>query len=212
MAFEDNQLLLGSDSTPRIVAIELGDTGTVKVYRREKYGATTCEIEEFLPFAWADGDVADLGPTNAEKPACDLKYNWLVTADSWKKLIALRNGLKKAGRNFFCAERSGAALPHAYGRTFRKQVPFEELKRMQIEVLSFSDGHLDAAADDHTAKTITRLTSLIKERDSDVSEPPKPSGHVIPQNAKRRPAFAGHPSLVSCLTSVSGVGWDDSRN
>ena len=40
MAFEDNQLLFGSDPTPRIVAIELGETGTVKVYRREKDGAT----------------------------------------------------------------------------------------------------------------------------------------------------------------------------
>ena len=88
-------------SHPRIVAIELGDTGTVRVYRREKDGATACEIEEFHPFVWADGDVADLGITNAEKLAGESKYNWLVTTDSWKELIALRNGLKKAGRNFF---------------------------------------------------------------------------------------------------------------
>ncbi len=97
-------------------------------------------------------------------------------------------------------------------RTLFKQLPFEELKRMQIEVLSFSSGDLDAAADDHIAKTIKHRAGPIKERDSDVSERAKPSGHVIPQNAKRRPAFAGHPSPVSCLTSVAGVGWDDSRN
>ena len=36
----------------------------------------------------------------AEKLAGDLKYNWLITVDSWKELIALRNGLKKAGRDF----------------------------------------------------------------------------------------------------------------
>ena len=36
MALEDNQLLFGSDPTPRIVAIELGETGTVQVYRRGK--------------------------------------------------------------------------------------------------------------------------------------------------------------------------------
>ena len=60
--------------------------------------------------------MADLGPTNAEKPACDLKYNWLVTTDSWKKLIALRNGLNglKKLAAAFCVERSGVALPHAY--------------------------------------------------------------------------------------------------
>ena len=61
MRFEENTLLFGSDPTPRIVAIEMGDTGTVRVYRREKDGGTAVEIEPFHPFVWADGDVADLG-------------------------------------------------------------------------------------------------------------------------------------------------------
>jgi DNA polymerase, archaea type len=196
MAFEDNQLLFGSDPTPRIVAIELGDTGTVRVYRREKDGATTCEIEEIHPFVWADGDVADLGLTNAEKLAGDAKYNWLVTTDSWKELIALRNGLKKAGRNFFALSDPVQHYLTQTGRTLFKQLPFEELKRMQIEVLSFAGGDLDARADDHLTSiavsdntgweelievdpraieesehaAIKRLTSLVKERDPDVIE------------------------------------------
>ena len=37
----------------------------------------------------------------AEKLRGDLKYGWIITVDSWKELIALRNGLKKAGRDFF---------------------------------------------------------------------------------------------------------------
>ena len=135
MAFQDNQLLFGSDPTPRIVAIELGETGTVKVYRREKDGTTACDVEELHPFVWADGDVADLGLTNAEKLGGDAKYNWLVTTDSWKELIALRNGLKNAGRNFFAlSDPVQHYLTHT-GRTLFKQLPFEELKRMQIEVL-----------------------------------------------------------------------------
>jgi DNA polymerase, archaea type len=196
MAFADNQLLFGSDPTPRIVAIELGDTGTVRVYRREKDGATTCETEEFHPFVWGDGDVADLGLTNAEKLAGDAKYNWLVTTDSWKELIALRNELKKAGRNFFAlSDPVQHYLTHT-GRTLFKQLPFEELKRMQIEVLSFAGGDLDTGADDHLTSiaasdntgweelievdsraieeseraAIKRLTNLIKERDPDVIE------------------------------------------
>ncbi len=44
--------------------------------------------------------MADLG-IEAEKLAGDLKFSWLVTVDSWKELIALRNGLKNAGRDFF---------------------------------------------------------------------------------------------------------------
>ncbi len=135
MAFEDNQLLFGADPSARIVAVELGDTGTVSVYRRGKKGATTCETEEFHPFVWADGDVADLGLANAEKLAGDLKYNWLVTTNSWKELIALRNGLKQAGRHFFAlSDPVQHYLTHT-GRTLFKQLPFEELKRMQIEVL-----------------------------------------------------------------------------
>ena len=140
--------------------------------------------------------MADLGLTNAEKLAGDAKYNWLVTTDSWKELIALRNGLKKAGRNFFAlSDPVQHYLTHT-GRTLFKQLPFEELKRMQIEVLSFAGGDLDAAADDHLTSiavsdntgweelievdpraieesehaAIKRLTSLIKERDPDVIE------------------------------------------
>ncbi|MBA2432118.1 MAG: hypothetical protein H0V56_08385 [Chthoniobacterales bacterium] len=65
MSFQDNELLFGADKTARIVVIEMGDTGTVKVYRREENGATACDIEPFHPFVWADSDVADLGMDNA---------------------------------------------------------------------------------------------------------------------------------------------------
>ena len=54
MQFEDNTMLFGFDPTPRIVAIELGETGTVRVYRREKNGATACDVEKFHPFVWTD--------------------------------------------------------------------------------------------------------------------------------------------------------------
>src|SRR5262245_51293923 len=100
MAFEDNTLLFGFDSTQRIVAIELGETGTVKVYRREKDGSNVADIEPFHPFLWCDSDAADLD-IDAEKLQGDLRYGWRVTANSWKELIALRNGFKKVGRDFF---------------------------------------------------------------------------------------------------------------
>ncbi len=197
MAFEDNQLLFGSDPTPRVVAIELGETGTVKVYRREKDGATTCDTEPFHPFVWADGDVADLGLTNAEKLSGDLKYNWLITTDSWKELVALRNGLKKAGRSFFAlSDPVQHYLTHT-GRTLFKQLPFEELRRLQLEVLSPSgENDLAEASQNHIASiglsdnsgweeliivdaknaeeseyaALKRLTSIVKERDPDVIE------------------------------------------
>ena len=135
MEFEKNMLLFGADPTPRIVAIELGETGTVRVYRREKDGSTIADVEPFHPFVWADSDVVDLG-IEAEKLRGDLKYGRLITVDSWKELIALRNGLKHAGRDFFAFTDPVQHYLTATGRTLFKDLRFEELKRMQVEVLS----------------------------------------------------------------------------
>src|SRR5437867_6833100 len=190
MEFEKNTLLFGADPTPRIVAIELGETGTVKVYRRERDGSTIADVEPFHPFVWCDSDVVDLG-IESEKLRNDLKYGWLVTVDSWKELIALRNGLKNAGRDFFAFTDPVQHYLTATGRTLFKDLPFEELKRMQLEVLSFSQGDADhimsvtlsdnsdweeliivdpkkLPESEHAA--IKRLTTLIKERDPDVVE------------------------------------------
>src|SRR5437868_9162356 len=191
MAFEDNTLLFGADPAPRIVAIELGETGTVKVYRREKDGSTVVEVEPFHPFVWTDGDITDLGLENAQKLTGDLRYNWLVTVDSWKELIALRNGLKNAGRSFFAlSDPVQHYLTHT-GRTLFKGLAFEELRRLQLGVLSFdgSDNEhlMSIALSDNTGweelivvdpaspeeserAALKRLTAIIKERDPDVIE------------------------------------------
>jgi len=198
MEFEKNTLLFGADPTPRIVAIELGETGTVKVYRREADGSTVTDVESFHPFVWCDSDVVDLG-IESEKLESSLKYGWLVTVDSWKELIALRNGLKHAGRDFFAFTDPVQHYLTATGRTLFKDLPFEELKRMQIEVLSFENtvaGDDDASRGDHIMSIalsdntgweellivdsknveesehamLKRLTAIIKERDPDVIE------------------------------------------
>ncbi|MDP9004562.1 MAG: DNA polymerase II, partial [Verrucomicrobiota bacterium] len=199
MAFEENTLLFGSDPTQRIVAIELGDTGTVKVYRREKDGSTVTDIEPFHPFVWCDSDVTDLN-LDAEKLAGDLRYGWRISVNSWKELIALRNGLKSAGRSFFAlSDPVQHYLTHT-GRTLFKGLAIEELRRLQLEVLSFVGGeteipdasqpadHLmsialsdnsgweevivvDAAKVDESEKAaLKRVTAIIKERDPDVIE------------------------------------------
>src|SRR5262245_39841136 len=198
MEFEKNTLLFGADPTPRIVAIELGETGTVKVYRREADGSTVTDVESFHPFVWCDSDVVDLG-IESEKLKSSLKYGWLVTVDSWKELIALRNGLKHAGRDFFAFTDPVQHYLTATGRTLFKDLPFEELKRMQIEVLSFEntvagdddasrgDRIMSIALSDNTGweellivdsknveesehAMLKRLTAIIKERDPDVIE------------------------------------------
>jgi DNA polymerase I len=145
MAFEENTLLFGSDPTPRIVAIELGETGTVKIYRREKNGSIATDVEPFQPFVWCDSDVTDLN-IDAEKLAGDLRYGWRISVNSWKELIALRNGLKSAGRSFFAlSDPVQHYLTHT-GRTLFKGLAFEELRRLQLEVLSFVAGIDDPGA------------------------------------------------------------------
>src|SRR5213595_965018 len=194
MEFEKNTLLFGADPTPRIVAIELGETGTVKVYRREKDGSVIADVEPFHPFVWCDSDVVDLG-IEAEKLEGDLKYGWRVTVDSWKELIALRNGLKNAGRDFFAFTDPVQHYLTATGRTLFKDLALEELKRMQLEVLSVA-GVGDPGNNDHVMSialsdnsgwqelivvdannveesernALRLLTALIKERDPDVIE------------------------------------------
>jgi DNA polymerase, archaea type len=198
MEFEKNTLLFGADPTPRIVAIELGETGTIKVYRREADGSTIADVEPFHPFVWCDSDVVDLG-IESEKLESELKYGWLVTVDSWKELIALRNGLKSAGRDFFAFTDPVQHYLTGTGRTLFKDLPFEELKRMQIEVLPFEnavagvgdpdrgDHIMSIALSDNTGweellvvdpknveesehAALKRLTAIIKERDPDVIE------------------------------------------
>jgi DNA polymerase, archaea type len=198
MESEKNTLLFGADPTPRIVAIELGETGTVKVYRREEDGSTVVDVEPFHPFVWCDSDVVDLG-IESEKLGSSLKFGWLVAVDSWKELIALRNGLKNAGRDFFALSDPVQHYLTATGRTLFKELQFKELKRMQLEVLSFEEpvaGGADAGLSDHIMSialsdntsweellivdpknveesehaTLKRLTAIIKERDPDVIE------------------------------------------
>jgi DNA polymerase I len=189
MEFEKNTKLFGADPTPRIVAIELGETGTVNVYRRERDGSTIADVEPFHPFVWCNSDVVDLG-IETEKLHGDLNYGWLITVDSWKELIALRNGLKNAGRDFFAFTDPVQHYLTATGRTLFKNLPFEELKRMQLEVLSLegeNDHIMSIALSDNSGweelivvnpkniaesehAAIKRLTALIKERDPDVIE------------------------------------------
>ena len=137
MAFEDNSFFSAPIRRHALLQSNWARPGQSAFIAGKKMAAPTVDVEPFHPFVWTDGDITDLGLENAQKLAGDLKYNWLVTVDSWKELIALRNGLKKAGTQFFCAERSGAALSQRTpaARLF-KQLPFEELKRMQLEVLS----------------------------------------------------------------------------
>ena len=81
-------------------------------------------LSRFIHLSGPIRDVADLG-IEAQKLEGDLRYGWLITVDSWKELIALRNGLKKAGRDFFAFTDPVQHYLTATGRTLFKDLPFE---------------------------------------------------------------------------------------
>src|SRR5713101_7635984 len=114
-------LVMLSEVEASLNLIQFGETGTVKVYRRENDGSTVADVEAFHPFVWCDSDVVDLG-IESEKLESDLKYGWLVTVDSWKELITLRNGLKNAGRDFFAFTDPVQHYLTATGRTLFKDL------------------------------------------------------------------------------------------
>ena len=136
MGFEDNTMLFGFDPTPRIVAIEMGDTGTVRVYRREKDGSTVVRhraVSSVRLGGCAMWPISDRERREARRRS---EVQLAGHVDSWKELIALRNGLKSAGRSFFAlSDPVQHYLTHT-GRTLFKGLPFEELKRLQLEVIS----------------------------------------------------------------------------
>jgi DNA polymerase, archaea type len=102
-------------------------------------------------------------------------------------LIALRNGLKNAGRSFFALSDPVQHYLTDTGRTLFKGLAFEELRRLQLEVLSLDDQLMSIALSDNSGWEelivvdpgnaegservgLKRLTTLIKERDPDVIE------------------------------------------
>src|SRR5204863_5402337 len=111
----------------------------------------------------------------------------------WKELITLRNALKNSGRDFFAFTDPVQHYLTATGRSLFKDLPFEELKRVQLEVLSLAgaadlgDHVMSIALSDNTGweelivvdpnnveeserSALKRLTALIKQRDPDVIE------------------------------------------
>src|SRR5437899_11739604 len=57
---EKNRMLVGADPMPRIVAIELGETGKVKLYCRRKDGSTIDDDEPLHPYDWSDSDLDEI--------------------------------------------------------------------------------------------------------------------------------------------------------
>ena len=196
MGFEDNTMLFGFDPTPRIVAIELGDTGTVKVYRREE-----------------DGDLVRhraISSLRLVRLRCDRSRDrsreargrsevWLAgERQQLEGTDRAAQWLEECGPQLLRAERSGAALSHSHRSDLVQRAAFRPTQtaptrsdrvlgrrrsrgsrgRDHIASIALSDNSgweeliiIDPAeAEESERAAIKRLTSIIKERDPDVIE------------------------------------------
>ena len=101
MAFEENTLLFGSDPTAahrRDRARRHGDGQSLPARKGWLDHRPTSSRSTLSSGAIPTSPIST---SSAEKLAGDLRYGWRISVNSWKELIALRNGLKSAGRSFF---------------------------------------------------------------------------------------------------------------
>ncbi|MFM8458616.1 MAG: 3'-5' exonuclease, partial [Chthoniobacterales bacterium] len=191
---DHDPVLFGADVAEGIVAVEFVSPDGMKIYRREGT-KTLVEEAEHKPFAWATeplpGELRELDGKNA--------YRFTVTFDSAGEFSRAKTQYK---RELFALN----ALAHQYllasGRTLFKGMAFEDLRRVQVDIETFTpaDGAMSDAGKDpllaialsdssgweeilvvedpedeeQEKAALEKFVALVRERDPDVIE-----GHNI---------------------------------
>ena len=191
---EHDPVLFGADASKGIVAVEFVAPDRVQIYRREGKKTVSEEVVH-KPFAWATeplpGDARELAGKNA--------FRFTVAFDGAAEFSKAKATYK---RELFALN----DLAHQYllqsGRTLFKGMAFEDLRRMQVDIETFTgpDGAMSDASrdpllaialsdsagweeilvvddpnDEAQEKTVLeKFVALVRERDPDVIE-----GHNI---------------------------------
>jgi DNA polymerase elongation subunit (family B) len=191
---ENDPVLFGADASKGIVAVEFVAPDRVQIYRREGKKTVSEEVVH-KPFAWATeplpGDTRELAGQNA--------FRFTVAFDSAADFSKAKATYK---RELFALN----DLAHQYllqsGRTLFKGMAFEDLRRMQVDIETFTgtDGAMSDASRDpllaialsdstgweeilvvddpndeaQERAVLEKFVALVRERDPDVIE-----GHNI---------------------------------
>lgn len=189
-SIEQDSVLFGADPSEGIVAVEFVAPDGIRIYRREGE-KTVVEEATHKPFAWVTeplpGDVRELAGKNA--------FRFTVAFDGAAEFSKAKATYK---RELFALN----DLAHQYllqsGRTLFKGMAFEDLRRMQVDIETFTgaDGTMsDASRDpllaialsdstgweeilivddpDDAAQekaVLEKFVALVRERDPDVIE------------------------------------------
>ena len=193
-SIEHGAVLFGADPTEEIVAVEFSAPDRVQVYRRAD-GKTVVEEAMHKPFAWATepvgGEMRDLAGSGA--------FKFVVALDNVTALSKAKTTYK---RELFALSDLGHQYLLQSGRTLFKGMAFEDVRRMQVDIETFTgaDGAMSDAARDpllaialsdssgweeilvvedpvneaQEKAVLEKFVALVRERDPDVIE-----GHNI---------------------------------
>ena len=139
---EHDPVLFGADPTERIVSVEFVAPDCVQVYRREGT-KTLLEEAQHKPFAWAmepvPGELRELAGVGA--------FKFAVAFDNVTAFAKAKTTYK---HEIFALNDLAHQYLLASGRTLFKGMAFEDLRRMQVDIETFtgSDGAMSDAARD----------------------------------------------------------------
>ena len=139
---EHDPVLFGADPTERIVSVEFVAPDCVQVYRREGT-KTLLEEAQHKPFAWAmepvPGELRELAGAGA--------FKFAVAFDNVTAFAKAKTTYK---HEIFALNDLAHQYLLASGRTLFKGMAFEDLRRMQVDIETFtgSDGAMSDAARD----------------------------------------------------------------
>jgi DNA polymerase, archaea type len=148
LPFYDNKVLFGHDARPGLLAFEREGETTIRVFAR-RGGRTESFVQDSTPFMLlADPQLLKswAGKYDIETLAGEGFYTYLVRLQSWSDLDKARTHLQKA------SGKSSSALDAPYfslndpvaqhlmltGQTHFLGMPFEQLKRLQLDIETYT--------------------------------------------------------------------------
>ncbi len=130
-SIEHEPVLFGADRTEGIVAVEFAAPDRVQVYRRGAGGQTTVEEAVHRPFAWAMEPV----PGEMRELQGDGAFKFFVSFDNMAAFAKARTTCK---RELFALNDIAHQYLLACGRTLFKGMSFGDLRRMQVDIETFT--------------------------------------------------------------------------
>jgi DNA polymerase, archaea type len=206
LPFYENKVLFGHDSRPGLLAFEREGESTIRVFTR-RGGPTESSVQSFTPFLLlADAQLLKAWPGTyeIEKLAGEGFYTYLVRLASWSELDKAKTHLQKVSGKppsaldapYFFLNDPVAQHLMLTGQTHFLGVPFEQLRRLQLDIetyttegfefpnpgrpgdriiaIALSDQtgweHIITGKDSSEPQMLEELTLQIRRRDPDVIE------------------------------------------